>query len=117
MISIGSTGRTSLSNLDLGVMRNGGLAVLSWQGNLEDAELILLHLVRVAVPVVCRISQCRSPRSRIDTALTEVTNEVSSQCIGSPLAIHDIAIGLDIETENLVALMTVSRLTSLIVSW
>lgn len=106
-----------MSNLDLGVMRNGGLAVLSRQGNLEDAELILLHLVRVAVPIVYRNSQCRSQRSKIGITLTEVTNEVSSQCIGSPLAIHDIAIGLDIETENLVALMTVSRLASLIVSW
>lgn len=39
-------------DLDLGVMRNCRLAILGRQGDLEDAELVLLHLVRVAVPVV-----------------------------------------------------------------
>ena len=39
-------------DLDLGIMRDCRLAILSRQGDLEDAELVLLHLVRVAVPVV-----------------------------------------------------------------
>lgn len=67
--------------LDLGVVGDGRLAVLVRDRDLEDTEVVLGHGRRIAVPVV------------------EVANEVGPQGIGSPFAVYDIAIGLDIEAE------------------
>jgi hypothetical protein len=65
---------------------NRGLTVLSWHGDFEDTKVILGHGRRIAVPVI------------------EVANEVCSQGIGSPFAVYDVAVGLDIEAKLLVAL-------------
>lgn len=46
-------------------MRDGGLAVLCRQSDLEDTELVLLHLMRVAVPVVWQLVSPWSNADRI----------------------------------------------------
>lgn len=42
----------TLTDLDLGVMRDSRLSVLRGQCNFEHSEVVLLHLMRVSVPVV-----------------------------------------------------------------
>jgi hypothetical protein len=63
-----------------------GLTVLARHCHLEDAEIVLGHGCRIAVPVV------------------EVTDEVCARSIWRPLAVYDIAVGLHLETILLVAL-------------
>ena len=74
------------THLELGVVRYRGLAVFARHGYFEDAELVLGHWCRIAVPVV------------------EVTNQVCSQGVRRPLAVQNVAVGLDQEAEALVAL-------------
>jgi hypothetical protein len=74
------------SDLDLGVVGNGGLAVFAGYRHFENAKVVLGHGCRIAIPVV------------------EVANEVCSQSIGRPFAIYDVAIWLHIEAILLVAL-------------
>jgi hypothetical protein len=74
--------------LDLGVMGNRGLTVLARHRHLEDAKVVLGHGRRIAVPVV------------------EVANEVCSHGVGRPLAVQDVAVGLDMEAILLEALRT-----------
>ena len=47
---------TDLTYLDFGVVRNGRFAVDGRNGNLENTELILLHFMRVEIPVVYKHS-------------------------------------------------------------
>jgi hypothetical protein len=63
-----------------------GLTVLARYCYLENAEIVLGHGCRIAVPVV------------------EVTDEVCSHGIWRPLAVYDIAVGLDLEAILLVTL-------------
>ena len=77
-------------DLDLGVVGNSGLTVLARDRHLEDAEIVLGHGRRIAVPAI------------------EITNEVGAQGIRGPLAVDDVAVGLDIEAELLVTLGAVS---------
>jgi hypothetical protein len=67
---------------------NRRLAVLAWHGDFEDTKVVLGHGRRIAVPAV------------------EVANEVSSQGIRGPLAVYDVAVGLDNEAKLLVTLKT-----------
>ena len=55
-------------------------------GNFEDAKVVLGHGCGIAVPVV------------------KVADEVGSQGVRCPLAIHDVAIGLHLEAKALIAL-------------
>lgn len=72
--------------LDLRVVGNRGLAVFARYRHLEDAEAVLGHGCRIAVPVV------------------EVADEVCSHGVRSPLAVYDVAVGLDVEPILLIAL-------------
>jgi len=36
---------TTMTNLDLGIVRNGRLAIVGWKCDLEDAKVVLCHLV------------------------------------------------------------------------
>jgi hypothetical protein len=74
---------------------NLGLTVLAGYGNLEDAKVVLGHGGRIAVPVV------------------EVTDEVCAHSIRCPLAVDDIAIGLDVEAILLIALQAISSVVNL----
>jgi hypothetical protein len=65
---------------------DAGLAVFARHGHLEDAKVVLGHGCRIAVPVV------------------EVANEECSHGVGRPLAVHDVAIWLDVEAVLLVPL-------------
>ena len=72
--------------LDLRIVGNRGLAVLAGHGDFEDTKVVLGHGRCIAVPAV------------------EVADEVCSQGIRGPLAVHDIAVGLNVEAILLVAL-------------
>lgn len=76
--------------LDLGVVGNGGLAVVGGHRHLKDAKVVLGHGRRVAVPIV------------------EVANQVCTQGVGSPFAVDDVAIGLDVEAKPLETLQAAS---------
>jgi hypothetical protein len=69
--------------LDLGIVGNSRLAVLTWHRHLEDTEVVLGHGRRVTVPVI------------------EIANEVGTQGIWSPFAVYDVAVGLNNEAEFL----------------
>jgi len=68
---------------------DGGLSILARHSDLEDTKVVLGHGRRIAVPIV------------------EVTNEIGAQSIWGPLAVYDVAVGLDIEAKLLVALKAV----------
>jgi hypothetical protein len=74
------------AHLDLGVVGDGGLTVFGRHRHLEDAEAVLGHGRGIAVPAV------------------KVADEECTHGIGRPLAVHDVAIGLDVEAVDLVAL-------------
>jgi hypothetical protein len=67
---------------------NRGLAILAWHSDFEDTKVVLGHGRRIAVPAV------------------EVANEVCSQGIRCPLAVYNVAVGLDNEAKLLIALKT-----------
>jgi hypothetical protein len=67
---------------------NRRLPVLAWHCHFENTKVVLGHRRRVAVPAV------------------EVANEVGSEGIWRPLAVYDVAVGLDVEAKLLVALET-----------
>jgi len=73
-------------HLDFGVVGDGGLTVLARHRHLEDTKVVLGHGRRIAIPVI------------------EVANEVCTQSKRCPFAVHDVAIGLDVEAKLLVAL-------------
>lgn len=75
------------SYLDLGVVRDSRLAALRRYCDFEHTKVVLGHGRRIAIPVV------------------KVTNQICSQGIRSPLAVYDIAVGLHVEAELLVALV------------
>lgn len=76
-------------------MRNRGLTVFARYCHLEDAKVVFGHGRRIAVPVV------------------KVADEIGSHGIGCPLAVHDVAIGLNVEAIRLVALQKQLALQSI----
>ena len=70
-------------------MWNSRTSVGCRHGNLKDTKVVLLHLMRVAVPAV------------------EVANEVSSQSTGGPFSVDDVSVWLHVEAKLFVALMMV----------
>lgn len=72
--------------LELRVVWNGRLAIVARNCDFPYTKLVLGHGRRIAVPVV------------------EVTDEVGTKSIWSPLAVHNIAVGKHVEAVLFVAL-------------
>lgn len=95
---------TTRAHLDLGVMRDGNVAMLVGRdNNLKNAEVTFLHGVRVTVPSVC-CSQCTYSGRRGLGILAEVASEEGLLGIWRPLPVDDIVVLVDVETEDIDAL-------------
>ena len=96
-----------ISHLDLGVMRDGWLSVLSWHNNFPDTEWVSLHWHVLSVPFIflwlADILYAHTHGER----LTEITNKECLCRIWSPFAVCDVVVLVDIEAELLDSLVAV----------
>jgi hypothetical protein len=78
------------THLDLRIVGYRRLAVLGGHSDLKHTIFVLHHWSRVPIPIV------------------EVANKESSEGIGRPFAVYDVAILLNVEAKLLIPLLTVN---------
>jgi hypothetical protein len=94
-------------NLDFRVVLYRRLSMNCRKCNLKHSKLVLLHFMRISVPIILVMSATARP---IGGHVTEISNEKCLSSIWSPFSIHNVLIGKHMETICVVTLYCQSSL-------